>query len=100
MSHNFKAGDLALIINDNRFSENIGRCVELRFLVAQDEIYISQETGSFIKNTSGSPVWIVEGKGLRSDVFKNGWCQKAPHNLIPLKGDFEPVQQKDREVVA
>lgn len=102
MSHQFQPGDLALIAKQDH-QENIGRVVELLFLVADGEQYQNPE-GSTNRNAAGTAIWVVSAEGLfHHSTVKGwhvaGWTQKAPCNLMPLRGDFAPEQQKSREVV-
>lgn len=100
MSHNFKPGDLALITNDN-FSDNIGRVVELQFMVRDGEEY-EAPVGARAQNTSGQAVWIVTAEGLTTrrdgESVVEGWTQKAQQKLMPIRGDFAPTEQKSKAV--
>ncbi|EME90393.1 TPA: hypothetical protein ACID5V_004145 [Pseudomonas aeruginosa] len=75
----FKAGDLALIVSA-QYEENLGTVVQL---VRVDGFY------SLI---SGETSWLVEGEG------RGCYCRESA--LIPLRGDFQPEQQKAKEVEA
>ncbi|MDG9785383.1 hypothetical protein [Metapseudomonas otitidis] len=96
----FKPGDLALIVNCYE-PENIGKCVELVELVPNGCTY---ESGEFeVTNGSGMSLWHVAGD-IRT-VFDDGdvmvgHAQKAECNLMPLRGDFQPEQEKAKEVEA
>lgn len=94
----FKAGDLALIINDTLYPQNIGFCVQLSELVEPDGEYMSPENER-VKNVTGKSVWLVIADGLVCSSGR-GYCQKAERNLMPLKGDFQPEQQKAKGVEA
>lgn len=103
MSHNFKPGDLALIAKADH-DENIGRVVELLFFVG-DGVRYQNPKGVMSRNISGGGVWVVSAEGLlNKNSLKGwhvaGWTQKASSNLMPLRGDFAPEQQKSREVLA
>lgn len=75
----FKAGDLALM-KKAWHQENVGRCVEL--------VCVNAAYSKIIRETA----WIVKGEG------PGAW---APESwLMPLRGDFQPEQQKSREVPA
>lgn len=98
----FKPGDLALIAKQDH-SENMFRTVELLFLVDHLERYLTPD-GRWARNTAGGPIWVVSAEGLfhHNQIqgwYVAGWTQKAPYNLMPLRGDFQPEQQKSREVV-
>lgn len=100
MNHNFKPGDLALIVSCYEPS-NVGKCVELVELVPAGGSYWA---GKFlIENGCGEPVWHVVGDVI--SVFGDGdvavgHAQKAPFRLMPLRGDFQPERQKESEVPA
>ena len=106
MSHQFKAGDLALIVGANTFIENIGAVCELvQFF----------EPGGRVKAPDGSShlapgyCWLVIGDGvvgaydsrfLREVVRTPGYGLVAPEHLMPLRGDFAPSEQKSQAVPA
>lgn len=94
----FKAGDLALVINDDRYPQNIGLCVQLSEFVQPDGEYWTPD-GRHVENGSGEAVWVVVADGLTSSTG-SGYCQKVERNLMPLRGDFQPDQEMTREVPA
>lgn len=103
MSHQFKPGDLALIVKEDH-PDNMGRVVELLFLVGAGDIY-QRPDGEKARNAAGIAIWVVSAVGLLhrrrpNDWYVAGWTQKAPYNLMPLRGDFAPEQSKSREVAA
>lgn len=88
MSHNFKPGDLALVISGGK----LGETAELvRFVMPGD--LISSTTGKVYEFRSASKVggWLCN--------FRD--CQAVKHekNLMPLRGDFTPKHQKSEEAV-
>ncbi|MDR6163499.1 hypothetical protein [Pseudomonas fluorescens] len=97
----FKPGDLALIIN-SRNEENIGRVVTVRGFANKGDL-IANESGYTETSRDGS--LIVEGSIVTSPIsFPALKCTVSKHVfrsewLMPLKGDFQPEQQKSREVV-
>lgn len=98
-----KSGDLALIINDS-VPEHIGKCVELVKLVQPQESYIPPVPYSgMVNNSADVSVWVVIGD-VHSTTYGGdrieGFCQKCPSNLMPLRGDFAPERQKSQEVPA
>ncbi|VVQ29743.1 hypothetical protein PS943_01472 [Pseudomonas fluorescens] len=100
MSHQFKPGDLAIIVKEDH-PENVGRVVELQFFVADGQRYKNPD-GNYAVNASGVDVWIVTGDSIYhrsegTDWHVAGWTQKADFNLMPLRGDFAPEQQKAKE---
>ena len=98
MNHQFKPGDLALIIKCCN-PANIGKCVELVELVAPGETY---QAGKYVvENIGDEAVWHVVGDVFYTDVpVIPGHAQKVPRNLMPLLGDFQPERQQSREVPA
>jgi hypothetical protein len=99
VSHEFKPGDLALIVNCEE-PNNIGKCVELVELVEPGATY---RAGRFlIQNTSGVPVWHVVGEVTTSCNVHvvAGHTQKVESRLMPLRGDLQPEGQKSQEVPA
>ncbi|WP_339069649.1 NfeD family protein [Pseudomonas idahonensis] len=104
MSHQFKPGDLALIIGaiTEAGRDLIGRTVELVHKAPGGE-HIRFDGRHWL--AKGKDSWIVKGDGLIT-VFGDGRvapsdvCLCAEENLMPLRGDFSPEQQKAKEVVA
>lgn len=96
MSHQFKPGDLAMII----CGPISGCVVEL----------VSFHTSGLVMLASGlaskvaEPEWLVTGSGLTARFgageerypVKDGLI--PPRFLMPLRGDFAPEQAKSREV--
>lgn len=102
MSHNFKPGDLALIVGAIRFPENIGAVVALVAYVPASGLY---KSASGICMAEGDS-WEVVGdsivgayrKRFTSEVVRTpGHAIVDPAHLIPLRGDFAPEQQKAKE---
>lgn len=104
--HEFKTGDLALIVVDEN-PDRIGKCVELVRLVQSNEWYIPpvecELPLGMVHNASGSAVWLVLGD-VSSTTYGGqliqGFCQKCPTRLMPLRGDFAPERQKSQELPA
>nr|WP_319527782.1 hypothetical protein [Pseudomonas laurentiana] len=102
MSHQFKSGDLALIAGSRTgASPNIGRAVELVIKLVPGQSFTTP-SGREAKNVSGYEAWAVHadgatavGEGGRVDV--GGIFLIQERFLIPLRGDFEPEQQKAKE---
>lgn len=103
MAHELKAGDLALIVGAHRLPDNIGKtCTLLRF-VRKDEFY-SLPDGTRAKALNCS--WLIEGDGI-TGITRNlitgeikeigGSALVDPRHLMPLRGDFNPEQQKSKE---
>ncbi|HFQ7151817.1 TPA: hypothetical protein ACHSTH_004796 [Pseudomonas aeruginosa] len=95
----FKAGDLVLVVAGS-VPENIGKAGELAFKVQDGDCYepVTPCGHLYHRNTSGAPVWIVVGDYFSSQGC-SGFCQKNERNIIPLRGDFHPEQQKVKEEI-
>jgi hypothetical protein len=87
MSHQFKAGDLALTLIDDP-DMPIGSCVELVKPIAQGEML---EFAAFV---APSPGWYV----TNASCYRN--VAYGDHELMPRRGDFTPEQTNSREVTA
>lgn len=99
MSRQLKAGDIALIIGGNDPHE-IGRQVELIALYEHGQEYQVPVSPILITNDAGCSVWLVKGdvsNTLEGGTVIEGFAQKAPCNLMPLRGDFTPEQSKEQE---
>lgn len=105
MSNQFKAGDLALLINAS--SRNNFKTVELvEFLGAPDLIPLGETQ---LRNTGRHGIWLVRAcrepiifsKKISSaaGVSSSMEAPVAERNLMPLRGDFEPEREMAREVV-
>lgn len=94
----FKPGDLALVVA-SKSGLNIGKVVTLdRMFRAGEQIELDG-----ISLNCVSDGWLVSGDLLAST--NNGIKKTKQHgfrtkNLMPLRGDFAPEQQKSREVSA
>lgn len=103
MSHQFKPGDLALIVGARRLAENIGKeCTVVRFL-HNGEFYFFQDGTRFIRSDGA---WLICGEGVTGLAFDclrwtvdrvSGIGLVDSRHLIPLKGDFDSDQQKAKE---
>jgi len=100
MSHQFKPGDLALIVGARRLTANIGKTCELIELLAPNRVSAWRDPADNrpVSNASGREVWLVVGEGLISSIQDTyGACLVLPAHLIPLRGDFAPELQKAQE---
>jgi hypothetical protein len=97
MAHEFKPGDLALIVGCVKSPINVGKsCTLKQFVGAGETIYFPHECGGRsmlgVTNTGGRG-WLVLGDTLLSSqnpIF--GWSLVRPDHLLPLKGDEQPAQ--------
>ena len=90
MSHQFKPGDLALIVR----GPNTGNCVEcIAFLRPGEKAggFEGYQGGPELGNRHHEDAWIVRFSNL--DV-----ALERPRDLMPLRGDFAPKQAKSLEV--
>ena len=106
MSHNFKPGDLALIVGSRLgASPNTGKSVELIQPVMPGGSFTTPD-GFERRSGVDYPAWLVVGEGLVATTISDrrvccgGACLIQERYLMPLRGDFAPEQQKSREVVA
>lgn len=102
----FKAGDLALIIGTQHGdSPNIGKCVELVSWLKPGDSLISPD-GVSRKCASDNAVWQVIGNGILARNVRELWIDAGgvalceERFLMPLRGNFQPEQQKAKEVIA
>ncbi|WP_116865663.1 hypothetical protein [Pseudomonas syringae] len=103
MAHQFKPGDLALIIGYNTFSENVGQTCELVEFFGAGRDHLTPE-GAL--SEAPSDCWLVEGKGILGayQCRITGRITRTPRvafveprHLMPLRGDFAPEPQKAKE---
>lgn len=91
MSHNFKPGDLAMIVKSfPECAENFGRCVEV---VEVDHPVMDKFP---IRVAADNLKGVCQFSGAVESV---NFCWCAPSCLIPLRGDFTLEQQKAKEAV-
>jgi hypothetical protein len=89
MSHNFKPGDLALVISGGY----MGETAELMHFVMPNEVVVSPTSG---KKYQFRPLAGIGGWMCR---FRGEWAIKHEKNLMPLRGDFTHEKQKAKEAV-
>ncbi|BBP76502.1 hypothetical protein PHLH7_26060 [Pseudomonas sp. Ost2] len=89
MSHNFKPGDLALVISGGC----LGETAELVRFVMPGDLIVSPTTGKLyeFRPTAGVGGWLCK--------FACMHAVKHEKNLMPLRGDFTHEQQKAKEAV-
>lgn len=105
MSHQFKPGDLALIVGSNTGgSPNIGIAVELAQKLSTNDVFSLPDRRTIINR--GPACWLVKAQGLSASALGGGWVDLGgialveERHLIPLRGDFAPEQQKSKAVPA
>lgn len=111
MQHQFKAGDLALIVvSVSPGSPNLGRCVELERLIYADQEFTRPDGSlAIVRLPHGvSSAWVVIGDGLSvhrarsKEWVETGYSLQISEHLMPLKGDQSPTQtntETPKEVV-
>ena len=87
MSHNFKPDDLALVISGGY----LGETAELVRFVMPGDLIVSPTTGKVyeFRPAAGVGGWLCK--------FRCMHAVKHEKNLMPLRGDFAPEQQKAKE---
>ncbi|MEB0170035.1 hypothetical protein [Pseudomonas sp. CCC4.4] len=106
MSHQFKAGDFALIVGSRLgISPNIGKAVELIQLVMPGGSFTTPD-GFERRSGVDYSAWMVVGEGLVAltisgrRVCCGGACLIQERYLMPLQGDTAPTIQKSQAVPA
>ncbi|POF89656.1 hypothetical protein [Pseudomonas putida] len=102
MNHQFKPGDLALIIN-SAAQQNIGKTVRLvEFIAANGDSFMHEgvrftprQVATWIVETLDGSKTLVGGYIQRNIMVSSGPCRQEW--LMPLRGDFAPEQQKAKE---
>ena len=100
MSHNFKPGDLALIVDRRAREANVGRTVSLVKSLGSPAVYFWE--GVEYRNTTGSQIWVIEVEGEPLEARRKAHVMRGPiceYKLMPLRGDSTPEQQKSRELI-
>ncbi|QHD05517.1 hypothetical protein [Pseudomonas sp. R76] len=89
MSHNFKPGDLALVISGGY----LGETAELVRFVMPGDLIVSPTTGKVYEFRPAARVggWLCK--------FRCSHAVKHEKNLMPLRGRFTLEQQKAKEAV-
>lgn len=89
MSHNFKPGDLALTLTQGVAWPPMTE-VQLDVFLSEGAVGLEPAGGLFTAPYDG---WTVYREGERGCDFYR------PQHLMPLRGYFEPEQQKAKEAV-
>jgi hypothetical protein len=102
MNHQFKAGDLAIIVGANSLTQNIGKQCQLREFVKSGDCYVAPN-GEVYRHDD-VPCWTLVGDGLvavvEGEVVDLGFGIHEPRHLMPLRDDFAPAGQKAKAVSA
>lgn len=95
----FKPGDLALIIGFSKSPINLGKSCELiAFLKPGDRIDFAVNGFGGVRHHGDRAGWLVAGNALVASTGSCGYTIVLEKNLMPLIGDFQPEQQKSREL--
>lgn len=100
--HNFKPGDLAMIVGAFNVPQNIGKTVVLEEFLQVEQVsnWRDPSDGMRLQNAAESAGWLVLGEGVKSWCGADGWVIADPAHLMPLRGDFAPERQKSQELPA
>jgi len=97
--HNFKPGDLALVVGFTKSSSLLGKVVEVSQRICPGHTFKGPDgMDRLLRGTN--PCWIVVGENIVSIDGNRGWAAVCEHNLMPLRGDFAPERQKSQELPA
>lgn len=94
--HNFKPGDLALIVGTVRTPANLGKVVTVFCMVEGRGDYIAPD-GRKYYSLEENLACVVEGEGLKDPNGAEGWTQVAPQHLMPLRGEPDQLPAKKEE---
>ncbi|SDS20329.1 hypothetical protein SAMN05216421_1090 [Halopseudomonas xinjiangensis] len=87
MSHQFKAGDLALTLVENK--DWPAGCVVSLYLFVPEGSTVRAPNGVFHMDRA---CWVCTREG-------HDYAQEySPNQLMPLRGDFQPEREKAQEV--
>jgi len=100
MSHQFKSGDLVVIIGANSLTQNIGKQCELREFVTCGDHYVAPNGSVYCHDDA--PCWTLVGEGvmavIEDEVVDIGFGVHEPRHLMLLSGDAPMEKQKLREL--
>lgn len=100
MNHQFKPGDLALIVGAHYRVQNIGKVCELVEHLSPEQVsrWVDPSDGCRVQNAHESSGWLVVGEGIISALGDMGWVLADQQHLMPLRDDFAPAAQKAKAV--
>lgn len=100
MQHQFKPGDLVVIVGANTLTQNIGRHGELREYVVDGDIFLAPN-GCMYRHCD-VPVWTISGDGLAANIDDEtvyaDFGIHEPRHLMPLRDDHAPQSEKQKEL--
>ena len=98
MSHQFKPGDLVIIVGANSLTQNIGKHCELRQFVISGDRFLAPN--GVMYNHCDVPCWTLAGEGLVAvidgEVADFGFGVHEERHLMPLRGDFAPTEENSQ----
>ena len=102
MSHQFKSGDMVVIVGANSLTQNIGKCGELREYVAPGDIYLAPNGCMY--RQEDVPCWTISDEGLAAVIDEEiayfDFGIHEPRHLMPLRGESAPDKAKSVKVSA
>jgi hypothetical protein len=102
MNHQFKSGDMAMIIGANSLTQNIGKQCELREYVTKGDRYIAPN--GVVYQHEDVPCWTLVGDGLvavvEDEVIDLGFGIHEPRHLMPLPPDRAPEKNRAKELTS
>ena len=103
MAHEFKPGDLALVMHAH-IPDNLGKVVTLLRPGSTEEIQVPENGGAWLANPARVLHWVVSGEFVArreySEAFRSTAHAAFPAtSLMPLKGDEQPAQVHQSERV-
>lgn len=100
MSHQFKSGDIAIIVGANSLTQNIGKQCELREFVVCGDRYVAPN--GVVYQHEDVPCWTLVGNDLvaviEDEVVQLGFGIHEPRHLMPISGESVPAEQKSQAV--
>lgn len=101
MAHEFKSGDLAVIVGANSLTQNIGKQCELRQYVVSGDLFLAPNGKTY--RHDDVPCWTLYGEGLAAvingEVVNLDFAIHEPRHLMPLQGSSEQIKAKEVENV-
>jgi hypothetical protein len=97
MGHQFKPGDLALIVGCYVDPSDIGKVVELQELLHEGQEFSAAGWDHLCYDGPGLG-WVCLSDDVVDSTGLSGFVVVDPKHLMPLRDDFAPAQQKAREV--
>lgn len=97
--HEFKSGDMALVVGYNAAPTLMGKVVTLSERLEPGVLHKTPD-GVMRRHRGSRPAWIVEGESVVSIHGYKGWAAVYEHNLMRLGDLFEFERHKSQEMPA